>query len=344
MHRVTKRRRKFTRNYSAATVSTDKRKDSPPFAALRAFDAVGKTGGIRRAAEALGVDHAVVSRHLRTLETWVGVPLIERLQAGGRLTPEGLRYHARISAAFTEIGDATHDLVQKATGERLRIYSAPGIASRWLASRLNNFRAAVPDLCIELQPSDTAPNFALHQADADIRYISDRHLEIDTPDARTRRVEIARPFSGPVASPEFLTKHPLPRRVTDLLQLPLIQKKTDDAWRAWFAFNGVKDTNAMTGIFFGQAHLTIEAARNGQGIALANPFLLDDDLQTGKLVQIQVGNPSNIGAYYFTTRTDLWASPPVARLRRWLQQTASESLAATSQMTARPLTHARTSA
>jgi LysR family glycine cleavage system transcriptional activator len=319
--------RHFTRNYVAANVSTLHRKDSPPFAALRAFDAVGKTGGIRRAAEALGVDHAVVSRHVRTLETWVGVPLIERLQAGGRLTPEGVRYHARISAAFAEICDATNDLMHKATGERLRIFSAPGIASRWLARRLDNFRGSIPGIGIELQPSDVAPNFALHQADADIRYISDRHLELDPPDPRTRRIEIARPYSGPVASPKFLAKYPTPHRVEDLLKLPLIQKKSDDAWRAWFAFNGIKDPGPLTGIFYGQPHLTIEAALDGQGIALANPFLLDDDLQTGKLVQINVGHMSNIGAYYFTARTDLWAAPAVARLRRWLQQRASESLA-----------------
>lgn len=310
-------------------MNTDNRKDSPPFAALRAFDAVGKTGGIRRAAESLGVDHAVVSRHLRTLEAWVGVPLIERLQAGGRLTPEGERYHARVSAAFAEIRHATHDLMHKATGERLRIYAAPGIASRWLARRLDHFRSSIPGVSIELQPSDTPPNFALHQADADIRYISDRHLELDPPDPRTRRIELARPYSGPVASPAFIAKHALPRKVEDLLKLPLIQKKSDDAWRAWFAFNGVKETGPLTGIFYGQAHLTIEAARDGQGIALANPFLLDDDLQTGKLVALHVGAASNIGAYYFTTRTDLWAAPSVARFRRWLQQRTNESLAST---------------
>jgi LysR family glycine cleavage system transcriptional activator len=309
-------------------LSTDTRKDSPPFAALRAFDAVGRAGGIRRAADLLSVDHAVVSRHLRTLETWVGVSLIERLQAGGRLTPEGQRYHARISAAFAEIGDATTDLMNNTMGARLRIYASPGIASRWLARRLDNFRSTIPGIGIELHPSDAGPNFALQQGDADIRYISDRHLEPIAPDARLRRVEIARPFSGPVASPEFLARHPTPRSVEDLLRLPLIQKKTDDAWRVWFNFNGVKEVGVLTGIYYGQAHLTIEAARNGHGIALANPFLVDDDLQTGKLVPVPVGKLSAVGAYYFTTRTDLWSSPPVARLRRWLHQCADESLAA----------------
>jgi DNA-binding transcriptional LysR family regulator len=44
----------------------------PPFAALRAFDAIGRRGGIRRAAEELGISHAIVSRHLAALETFWG--------------------------------------------------------------------------------------------------------------------------------------------------------------------------------------------------------------------------------------------------------------------------------
>lgn len=48
----------------------------PPFAALRAFEMVGRVGGIRRAASLLAIDHTVVSRHVRALEEWVGVPLV----------------------------------------------------------------------------------------------------------------------------------------------------------------------------------------------------------------------------------------------------------------------------
>ncbi|RYY09097.1 MAG: LysR family transcriptional regulator, partial [Alphaproteobacteria bacterium] len=65
----------------------------PSLTALRAFEAIGSTGGLRRAARYLRVDHAVVSRHLRSLEVAVGVALVDRNQAGGRLTPAGQHYH-----------------------------------------------------------------------------------------------------------------------------------------------------------------------------------------------------------------------------------------------------------
>ncbi len=44
--------------------------DSPSFGSLKAFELIGRLGGIRKAAIALGVDHAAVSRHLKSLEEW----------------------------------------------------------------------------------------------------------------------------------------------------------------------------------------------------------------------------------------------------------------------------------
>ncbi len=78
----------------------DERKLLPAFQTLRAFEAVGRLSGIRRAAQDLQLDHAVVSRHLRTLEEWAGTPLIARQNGRSVLTDEGVRYHARISAAL----------------------------------------------------------------------------------------------------------------------------------------------------------------------------------------------------------------------------------------------------
>ena len=88
------------------------RKAIPPFAALRAFEAVGRLGGVRRAALELFVDHAVVSRHLRFLEDWLGVALFDRAGASLRLTRDGEAYHHQISTAINDIARATRDMTQ----------------------------------------------------------------------------------------------------------------------------------------------------------------------------------------------------------------------------------------
>jgi len=61
-------------NFADADIVAERR-GIPPFASLKAFESVGRAGGVRKAALELGIDHAVVSRHLRALEAWLGQPL-----------------------------------------------------------------------------------------------------------------------------------------------------------------------------------------------------------------------------------------------------------------------------
>ena len=89
------------------------RRALPPFETLRAFDAIARLGGVRKAAQYLRRDHGVVSRHLRTIEDWTGTKLIQRSPAGSVLTEEGLRYHRDISSALEIIARATVDLIKR---------------------------------------------------------------------------------------------------------------------------------------------------------------------------------------------------------------------------------------
>jgi LysR family glycine cleavage system transcriptional activator len=89
------------------------RRALPPFETLRAFDAIARLGGVRKAAQYLCRDHAVVSRHLRAIEDWTGTKLIQRTPAGSVLTEDGLRYHRDIASALDLIARATVDLIKR---------------------------------------------------------------------------------------------------------------------------------------------------------------------------------------------------------------------------------------
>ncbi len=89
------------------------RRALPPFETLRAFDAIARLGGVRKAAQYLCRDHAVISRHLRAIETWTGAQLIRRTAAGSVLTEDGVRYHRDIANALDIIARATVDLIQR---------------------------------------------------------------------------------------------------------------------------------------------------------------------------------------------------------------------------------------
>ena len=129
----------------------------PSMAQLRAFEAVARLQGIRRAANALQLDHGVVSRHLHSLEEWSGVQLVRNAAGATGLTDEGLRYYRRISAALAEISESTRELMTRGQERRLRISCVPGLAAQWLTSRLLVFQKLNPDLALELRPLDECP-------------------------------------------------------------------------------------------------------------------------------------------------------------------------------------------
>lgn len=302
---------------------TGGRPQLPPFAALRAFEAVGRLGGIRRAAQALGLDHAVVSRHLRALEVHLGVQLVHRAKGSITLTEQGARFLGRISPAIAELRNAAAELMQEGAERRLRIWCIPGLASLWLTSRLESFRAANPDIELELQSSHQSPDFARYETDAAIRYVAGNERVTAAVTGGVRRLELARPPVLAVASPGLIATLPPVRQAADLLNLPLLHEEDDTQWYQWLSAYGVKVSRPMRGPRLWPAQITLEAARRGQGVALANSLLLTEDLAAGRLAVVWpvagVSTEVALGAYVFAARADRWQSYGVSRLRRWLR-------------------------
>lgn len=291
----------------------------PPFAAIRAFDAVAHFGGIRKAAVELNRDHAAVSRQLRALEEWLGSPLFERRT--GALTPEGLLYQKRIARALDEIDAATRQVAKRESdGVILKVWCAPGFASRWLSARLAQFQDRHPEVEIELRPADRRPDLLQNEADADVRYVVDGAAG---PPQGVRMIDIVRPQVMPVASPDYLACKPPVQVPEDLLSQRLLHEEDYSEWTTWLTAQGCEVGDRLSGPRLWHAHLTLDAAIRGEGIALANSFLVREDLEEGRLVRVlPASTPVAFGAYYFTAREGRWRHRSVLRFREWLVETA----------------------
>ena len=183
------------------------RKALPPFEGLRAFDAIARLGGVRKAAKWLDRDHAVLSRHLRALEEWVGITLVERVPTGLILTEAGKDYHRSIAQALDMVAHATLDLLNQGIHHQLLIWSTPGFAQQWLSRRLASLERANQGVEIELKPSVSAPDFLSHEATADIRYWAS-YEDLDELPSHLRSQVIAQSPIIPVASPDYLESAP----------------------------------------------------------------------------------------------------------------------------------------
>jgi len=291
----------------------------PPFAALRAFEAFGRHGKVRRTATALGVSHAIVSRHLAALEDWLGTMLVDRVHGG--LTAAGAEYHALIAPAFDQLCNAT-ERARGDAGARLQVWSMPGLAYHWLTARLPDFGRRHPGMAVTLRPSDAAPDLNRHEAHADLRWWRDSDLAAGDHPAIVRQ-PVIRPRVFPVAHPAapWLADHPV-TRPADLLRLPLLHEDDDVEWQVWFAAHGVAPVLPPPAARLWQAHMTLVAAREGQGVALTNAFLAAEDLATGRVVELGAGNPAfhpvALGAYYLTTHRDSGQTRPLRQFATWL--------------------------
>lgn len=276
----------------------------------------------------LEVDHAVVSRHLSALEAFVGTALIDRSAGTRSLTSDGAEYHRRVSAAFQEISNATL-MLRKRHDQQLLIWCSPGFAYHWLSPRLSAFADQDDNLAVELRPMDYGPDFAINEADGDIRYV--RHNAAASVPADCRWIELATPPVYPVASPTFADSiSGRLREARDLLSMRLLHEEGDMEWRSWFESQGITlPPSTIAGPRFWHAHVMLDAAKSGQGIALANDFLTRNDLLSGQLVALKptetAFGPASIGSYHFTARSDRWHNGTLARFRNWLTKEAGRS-------------------
>jgi len=297
------------------------RRSIPPFEALRAFDTVARLGGVRKAATELRRNHAVVSRHLRKLEDWTGTKLVNRTAGGAVLTEEGVRYHRQIALAIDDIANATIDLMKSGDNNCIDIWCMPGFAVQWLMERLASYEAANPDIAVALRPTEDVPDFNRQEADIDIRFDSEYGASFKSHSA-LRAIKLATPSIIPVASPDYLARAPKVEAPIDLLKHQLLHEENFDDWSVWLRAHGVDCEFDLSGLRLFNGHMTLDAARRGRGIALTNHYVVNKDLKSGHLVELEgVKVPFehlSMGSYMFVAKRDRWNVRPIRRFREWL--------------------------
>src|ERR1700722_19402049 len=120
----------------------------PPLAALRAFEATARLGGLARAAAALNVSTSAISHQIKALEQRLGVRLLDRATGVGgiRVTPAGSKLLAASSNALTLLEDACADI--RGTAKQLTVSANVSLSTMWLARRLAQFSALHPNVAV----------------------------------------------------------------------------------------------------------------------------------------------------------------------------------------------------
>jgi DNA-binding transcriptional LysR family regulator len=247
----------------------------PAVTNLLAFEAVARRRSFALAAAELHLTASAVSHQVARLESELGVRLFERSAHGVRLSAAGERYLARIGGALAAITSASEDLRQGVSNS-LYVHSAPSIASLWLMPRLRGFAQAYPDINLNLSAAHTHSDFALGQADIDIRYGVPQWSDLEVEPLFEERIV-------PLASPAFIREHRV-KRPEQLLDLPLIQSNVSVVqWSDWFSAFTDKRAPERFAVRFDRAQMAVDAATQGLGVALESATIAGRHLAEGKL-------------------------------------------------------------
>jgi LysR family transcriptional regulator, glycine cleavage system transcriptional activator len=287
----------------------------PSTLALRSLDAVIRNGSVRRAGDELGVSHTVISRHIQNLETALGAKLMRRDGRGLVMTDAGVIYHGYVARAL-DLLDAGRIAVHDTMRRSFDIWCAPGIASRRLMQFVPELTAKSLGLEVSIQPTLARPDLARGQADAEIVFAQEL-----LSDDRLRSEMLVQPRLFPVASPSYVARHPS-LCLEDLLKGALIHEETTAHWEQWFAAAGLSGPLVCNGPRLWHAHLTLEAARLGQGVALTNEILAMDDLRSGALVE-PIASTIYLGSYQFVALRERWTDPRIVTIRQWAHRALS---------------------
>jgi LysR family glycine cleavage system transcriptional activator len=296
----------------------------PGLGSLRTFEAAGRLLSFTKAAAEMHVTPAAVSHQMRELEAKLGVRLFERNSRTMRLTPAGEIFHGAVSESIDRLSHAVARLRKPASRPRLMVTASPSITSKWLVPRLEHFLRIAPEADVRIDVSTEPLDFARDDIDVAIRFGDGNY-----PGLNVDRLFEETVF--PVCSPRLLAG-PIPlRRPEDLLRHTLIhvewqaQGETWPNWKMWLLAAGIREVDGVRGIHFSQTALAVQAAIDGQGVALGESTVVADDLASGKLVRpfdMALKGPSQF-AYHVVTPSDAASGSLIARFRSWLLEEAA---------------------
>lgn len=271
----------------------------PPLNALRAFEAAARHLSLVAAANELHVTPAAISHQIKGLEEYLQVSLFKRVKQRVILTEQGQLILPELQRAFALIEAAMVNLARTEAPNVLTVNATPAFAAKWLLPRIHLFRERHPEIDVRLDATPDVDDLDRAQIDVAIRFGSG-----DYPGLESRALRPGVPEKiFPVCSPALLAgAHPL-RHPPDLQYHTLLHDETIKGpgplpgWKTWLAAAGVDSVHAHRGLHFNNPVLAIDAAINGQGVALSCGFVVADDLAAGRLV-CPFGIPADLEPNY----------------------------------------------
>ncbi len=189
---------------------------------VQAFLAVAEHGSLSAAARVLRVSQPTLGRQVHAMEEQLGAELFQRHDKGLSLTETG----RALLAPARAMRDAAHGIELRAAGQSeaiegsVRITASVIVSLFHLPEMIAQMRSELPQVAIDLVPSDETSNLHHRAADIAVRMYRPSQLDLVT-------LHVGDLAIGGFASRSYIARRGLPERPDDLLAHDLVGADQD---------------------------------------------------------------------------------------------------------------------
>ena len=283
----------------------------PPLNSLKNFEAAGRLLSFTRAAHELNVTQAAVSHQIKLIEGYLDVTLFVRTPRKLVLTEQGRALLPDIIEAFDKLSNAIGAVRQEPSSKMISVRLAPSFAAKWLSPRLKYFWLQHPEIDLCLYHANPAVEFDREEIDIAVTYgkgdwpgvVADPILSLDF---------------YPVCTPAFMTNDRPLSNIDNLRYYSLLHDANYECWSDWLKLAKIEGINANKGTIIDDTNVLIQAAVDGQGVALGSTTFVQDLLDSGKLVKPFDITLVNEFAYYVVCPEAHLKNSSVLAFKDWL--------------------------
>jgi LysR family glycine cleavage system transcriptional activator len=283
----------------------------PPLNSLKCFEAAGRLLSFTNAARELNVTQAAISHQIKVIEEFLGVALFDRLPRRLVLTEQGKSLLPEVIEAFDRVSLAIGALNLEQYSNMLSVRLGTSFAAKWLSPQLKYFWLQYPEIDLCLYHANAPVDFEREQIDIAVTYgkgdwegvVADLLLSLDF---------------FPVCSPAFMHNDKPLTDIDNLRYYTLLHDTIDECWHDWIELAQVEGIRADKGTIIDDTNVLIQAAIDGQGIALGSTAFLQDHLDSGRLVKPFDINLVNDFSYFVVCPESHLQNPAVLAFKEWL--------------------------